>query len=428
MFIQALYFEMETPFSAASTEHRKWELLLGHGIIFKKNRFGDIVPQKFNNWAIFFSILNGILAIVPYLCLSIYLQLTVFTFDQVLEAGKIVGIGLTDIVTLTVFILHNIMYYFAALIFIKANMGGMKMMGEQTGKIARKYELQEGLVKKYQTLQFRAKNAKRFRILIILEIFGIIFLCLFWYLMGLNTLKFCKIHDFSLEILIMIANISAVFLAPLILFPYPTMRLEIGMSTCLQFLTKSYENWAEFCQEKITSDNPDRIEEVLQYAHDLTDTCERFNNHFSTIRLIKHGHSLLSCTICGYGVCTILFRLTRPSIHILVSCLCFALQGSVFALRLMYIFDDGKALKESMQKSTNDFQDLLMENPILNRLDETQELKIKILINRLRNTKSIFHTLKLFESNGTSLACVISTILTYIVVLLQLKTIEIPLH
>ena len=71
---------------------------------------------------------------------------------------------------------------------------------------------------------------------------------------------------------------------------------------------------------------------------------------------------------------------------------------------------------------------LLMENQILNQLDQTQELKIKILINRLRNTKSIFHTLKLFENNGTSFACVISTILTYIVVLLQLKTIEIPLH
>ena len=367
---------------------------------------------------------------MPYLSLAIYLETKVFTFDKVLEAGKIVGIGLTDIVTLIIFISLNIMYYFAALIFIKANMGGMKMMGEQSGKIARKYDLQEGLVKRYQTLQFRAKNAKRFRILTILELFGIIFLCLFWYLMGQNTLKYCKIQDdVYLEILFLSGNIAAVFLSPLILFPYPIIRLEIGMSTCLQFLTKSYENWVEFCQEKMASDNPeDLIEEVLQYAHDLTDTCERFNNHFGIIRLIKHGHSLLSCTICGYGVCTILFRLTRPSIHILVSCLCFALQGIVFALRLMYIFEDGKALKESMQKSTNDFQDLLMEKQILNQLDQTQELKIKILINRLRNTKSIFHTLKLFENNGTSFACVISTILTYIVVLLQLKTIEIPLH
>ena len=80
-----------------------------------------------------------------------------------------------------------------------------------------------------------------------------------------------------------------------------------------------------------------------------------------------------------------------------------------------------------MNISADKFQEYLTENEnIWDKIDEKEEFEIKILITRLRNNKR-FHTLKLFENNRAALWCVICTILTYIVVLLQLKTIEIPL-
>ena len=68
----------------------------------------------------------------------------------------------------------------------------------------------------------------------------------------------------------------------------------------------------------------------------------------------------------------------------------------------------------------------IMSRPQWDDLDIDFELKIKILIARIKE-KRVFKVLGLFSLSRPVFMTTISTILTYIVVLLQLKTVEIPL-
>ena len=66
---------METPFTNAKNRKHKIHILLGHGTEFEENEFGDFANAKYNDSALIFGFLNGILSFVPGLiCWYIFYQ------------------------------------------------------------------------------------------------------------------------------------------------------------------------------------------------------------------------------------------------------------------------------------------------------------------------------------------------------------------
>jgi hypothetical protein len=101
-------------------------------------------------------------------------------------------------------------------------------------------------------------------------------------------------------------------------------------------------------------------------------------------------------------------------------------QAMFFASRLTFTSNDSQDLANTLQTVAKDFEDYIIDCPYLEGLDVTSEKQLQELCKALKKDVPL-NPYSLFVMNKSALFSAVTTSLTYIIVLLQFKTAEIPL-
>ena len=105
----------------------------------------------------------------------------------------------------------------------------------------------------------------------------------------------------------------------------------------------------------------------------------------------------------------------------------FFLQFLYFGLRLYYTNLDSQRLASAMFRSAKIIQDIVINDAkAFEHVDETMEYEVRKLCQDMRASHPIC-PFNLFSTNLSTLLNVLSTALTYVIVLMQLKFVELPL-
>ena len=106
----------------------------------------------------------------------------------------------------------------------------------------------------------------------------------------------------------------------------------------------------------------------------------------------------------------------------------FTLMFGFYFCRLYYTTFDSQELNEAMITTGEEIEDLIISCPFTNEFFEEgqNEYRIKRIIKKIKG-HTCMSPMGLFCINNAASLTILSTILTYIIVLMQIKTTEIPL-
>ena len=105
----------------------------------------------------------------------------------------------------------------------------------------------------------------------------------------------------------------------------------------------------------------------------------------------------------------------------------FTFMFALYFVRLYYTTKDSQELNEAMKSTGEDIEDLIIDCPFTNEMfDDQVEYKIKRIIKSIKQ-HACMSPMGLFCINNAAFLTILSTILTYIIVLMQIKTTELPL-
>ena len=146
-------------------------------------------------------------------------------------SAKAVGIGQTDLIGHIVFLSINTIYYFLIIYYIKSNIEFLNNIGNTSARLARKYDLNEGLISRSTNRKISTIKINRMKFLVVIEWIGIIFYFLFWYLILRNALNFYEVQSLKLEIVIIFTSVFGILTAGLTLMPITALTVEQGISS-----------------------------------------------------------------------------------------------------------------------------------------------------------------------------------------------------
>ena len=424
------------------SKHLWFLKFLGDTLYFEKE--DGNVKVKFRCWPFLIALIFCVLTLgyTGYTSSSIFLK-SGKSMNEVMELVHELNMGWTDVISINGFIVLNVGYVVCCGILNAKLAKNVNNFNDGCIEVASKHGLQRGLVESQKAKENTKCTMKRLPI-----IFG--------YLIASMVFLAGTFHEFLSRMIVKLEltqemNITYFTVATIIWLPFlalttmPMSGLAVEMSTwnSIKYMTESFHKFKnDFLGDGLQGvikrmESQDyktkkeianqRFKFYLAYGSDLDKLTGTLCKHMATTIFIQYIICLLNGTLAGYQFLGFFLRLKRLDILAALLFGAFIFMFAFYFVRLYYTTKDSQELNEAMISAGEDIEDLIINCPFTNEMfDDQVEYKIKRIIKSIKE-HTCMSPMGLFCINNAAFLTILSTILTYIIVLMQIKTTELPL-
>ena len=424
------------------SKHLWFLKFLGDTLYFEKE--DGNVKVKFRCWPFLIALSFCVFTIgyTGYATSSIFLN-SGKSINEVMELAHELNMGWTDVISMNGFMILNVGYVISCGILNAKLAKHMNNFNDGCIEVATKHGLQRGLVEYRKAKENTKCTMKRIPI-----IFG--------YLIASMVFLAGAYHEFLSEMIVTLEltqemNITYFTIATIIWLPFlalttmPLPGLAVEMSTwnSIKYMTESFHKFKndflgdglqgvikrmeshDYATRKEIANQ--RFKFYLAYGADLDKLTGTLCEYMATTIFLQYTICLLNGTLAGYQFLGLFLRLKRLDILATFLFCAFMFMFAFYFVRLYYTTKDSQELNEAMKSTGEDIEDLIIDCPFTNEMfDDQVEYKIKRIIKSIKE-HTCMSPMGLFCINNAAFLTILSTILTYIIVLMQIKTTELPL-
>ena len=225
--------------------------------------------------------------------------------------------------------------------------------------------------------------------------------------------------------------------------PASGLAMECATWMCIKFMNEAFHKFKhDFLGQGLTDvmdqfKNMDdttkrevakqRFQKYLAYGIDLDKLVETLCTYMATTIAMQYTICLINGTLAGYQCLGLLLRIKRIDILSILMFGAFTFMSGFYFVRLYYTTKDSQEMNSAMKSTAEEIEDLVIDCPWTNEIfDDQMEVKVKHVIKSIKG-HTFMSPMSLFPINNAAFLTIMSTIMTYIIVLMQLKTTELPL-
>ena len=365
------------------------------------------------------------------------------SMNEVMETAHELNMGWTDVISINGFIVLNVGYVICCGILNAKLAKHMNNFNDDCIEVASKHGLQLGLVESQNTKENLKCTMKRLPIIFGYLIVSMVFLAgaFHEFLKGMILLLGLT-QEMNITYLTIATIMWLPFLA-LTTMPMPGLAVEALTWISIKYMTEAFHKFKnDFLGDGLQSvikrlesvDYETRKEMATQrcklylaYGEDLDKLTGTLCKHMATTIFLQYSICLLNGTLAGYQFLGLFLRLKRLDLLAALMFGSFTFMFAFYFVRLFFTTKDSQELNEAMKSTGEEIEDLIIDCPFTNEMFEDQiEYKIKRIIKSIKE-HTCMSPMGLFCINNAAFLTILSTIMTYIIVLMQIKTTELPL-